>query len=63
MTYSILILDFWTQVALDAIWKEQVKECVSNDTETGKTYDVQHSELYEETPYTFPLTHIIIINR
>lgn len=37
---QIQILDYWTQYALDAIWKEWVQECIKiNDIETGKTND------------------------
>lgn len=33
---SLDILDYWTQVALESIWKEMVKECV-NINLTGQT--------------------------
>ena len=37
---QIQILDYWTQYALNAIWKEWVQECIYiNDIETGKTDD------------------------
>ena len=33
---SIDILDYWTQVSLDAIWKEMVQECIDINS-TGRT--------------------------
>lgn len=37
---QIKILDYWTQYALNAIWKEWVQECIKiNDIETRKTND------------------------
>ena len=32
-------VDKWTQITLDAIWKEQVQECIANDIKTGITED------------------------
>jgi hypothetical protein len=50
-------LDYWTQIALDAIWKEQVQECIANDNETGITDDW---ELIEQTPFTEPFWGIVV---
>jgi len=49
MPATIQTLDYWTQVTLDAIWKELVKECIQNDIETGITEDW---DLVEHTPFT-----------
>ena len=68
---NIHVLDYWTQVALDAIWKSSVKECIKNDIETGKTDDwelIQHSdtaenepwELVKYTPFTEPVWGIVV---
>ncbi len=35
MDHYIQILDYWTQIAINAIWKEQVRECIQRDIETG----------------------------
>lgn len=62
MSASIEILDYWTQVALTAIWKEMVKECivndkVVNDIETGITEDW---DLVEHTPFTEPFWGVVV---
>jgi len=57
MPNTIQILDYWTQVALNAIWKEQVKECVQNDIETGITDDY---DLVENTHFTEPFWGIVV---
>ena len=57
MPNTIQILDYWTQIALNAIWKEQVQECIQNDIETGITDDCY---LVENTPFTEPFWGIII---
>lgn len=62
MSASIETLDYWTQVALTAIWKEMVKECivndkVVNDIETGITEDWN---LVEHTPFTEPFLSIVV---
>ena len=57
MPATIQTLDHWTQVALSAIWKEQVQECIINDIETGITDDW---ELLEQTPFTEPFWGIVV---
>jgi hypothetical protein len=62
MSASIETLDYWTQVALTAIWKEMVKECivndkVVNDIETGITEDWN---LVEHTPFTEPFWGVVV---
>ena len=44
--FAIQILDKWTQITLDAIWKEQVQECIANDINTGIT---EGEDLTEQT--------------
>lgn len=58
-TYNFM-LDFWTQVALDAIWYYQVKETIENDIETGITFNSDDCEPCEDTAFTHPFSHIII---
>ena len=53
----IFMLDYWTQVTLDAIWKEQVQECIQNDIETGITEDWN---LVQHTPFTEPFWGIVV---
>ena len=61
---SLFYLDYWTKVAIEAIWKEQVKETIQNDVETGKTdYESESSdtwELVESTPFTEPFWGIVV---
>lgn len=66
---NIKVLDYWTQVALDAIWKSSVKECVKNDIETGRTDNwehIEHSdtaetwEIVKYTPFTEPVWGIVV---
>lgn len=54
---SLFYLDYWTKVAIEAIWKEQVQETIRNNIETGKNDDEDTSqtwELVESTPFTEP---------
>jgi len=37
-------LDHWTQIALSAIWNEQVELCIANSSITGYTYDLTSTE-------------------
>ena len=57
MPTSIKLLDYWTQITIEAIWKEQVQECINNDIETGKTDDW---ELINPTPFTEPFWGIVV---
>ncbi len=62
MSASIETLDYWTQVALTAIWKEMVNECivndkVVNDIETGITEDWN---LVEHTSFTEPFWGVVV---
>ena len=54
---TIQILDHYTKVALCAIWKEQVQECIVNDIKTGVT---DNWELLEQTPFTEPFWGIVV---
>ncbi len=56
-------LDFWTKVAIEAIWNEQVKEAIQNSIETGKTEDDESSDTWEfvpNTPFTEPFWGIVV---
>ena len=57
MPATIQTLDYWAQVALSAIWKEQVQECIANDIETGITDD---RDFVEQTPFTEPFWGIVV---
>lgn len=54
---SYNILDYWTKIALDAIWKEKVQECIQNDIETGHSDDW---DIIEKTPFTEPFWGIVV---
>ncbi len=67
---QIQILDYWTQYALNAIWKEWVQECI-NDIETGITFDNYYNYHTGSTSVTtfnnnqhddYTLTSIIVNN-
>lgn len=63
MMASLFYLDYWTKVAIEAIWKEQVKETIQNDLETGKNDDEDTSqtwELVESTPFTEPFWGVVV---
>ena len=49
------VWDYNTQIALDAIWKELVQECIDNHSNTGLTYDL---DLVEYTSFTEPIVNI-----
>ena len=57
MPTAIQILDYWTKVALTAIWKQQVQQCIANDIETGITDDW---DFVEQTPFTEPFWGIVV---
>jgi len=57
MPATIETLDKSTQIALSAIWKELVKECIANDIETGIT---ENRDSVEQTPFTEILSDIVI---
>ena len=57
MPSNIQILDYWTQIALCAIWKKQVQQCIVNDIETGITEDW---DFIEQTPITEPFWGIVV---
>ena len=57
MPATIQTLDYWTQIALSAIWKEQVQECIANDIETGITEDW---DIVDHTPFTVSFWGIVI---
>jgi hypothetical protein len=60
MPATILTLDYWTRVALDAIWKENVQECIQNDIETGKVDDSDDWQLIQHTSFTEPFWGIVV---
>ena len=63
MMASLFYLDYWTKVAIEAIWKEQVQETIQNDLETGVNDDEDTSqtwELVESTPFTEPFWGIVV---
>ena len=43
-------MDNCSQIALDEIWKQLVKECILNSTFTGKTYE-SYYDTTSETAY------------
>jgi hypothetical protein len=53
---DIQLLDYWTQITLDNIWKEQVQECIINHNNTGYTDDW---DIVEYTPFTEPSWGIV----
>ena len=57
MPATIQILDYWTNIALDSIWKQQVQVCITNDIETGITHDW---ELIEQTAFTEPFWGVVV---
>lgn len=57
MPSTIQTLDYWTQIALSAIWKEQIQECIANDIETGITEDW---DIVDHTPFTVSFWGILI---
>lgn len=57
MPATIQILDYWTNIALDSIWKQLVQECITNDIETGITHNW---ELIEQTPFTEPFWGVVV---
>jgi hypothetical protein len=54
MPSTIQILDYWTQIALNAIWKENIQESIQNNTTTGST-KTDEWYLVEHTPFTEPI--------
>ena len=60
MPTTILTLDYWTRVALDAIWKENVQECIQNDIETGKVNDSDDWQLIQQTSFTEPSWGLVV---
>jgi len=63
MMSSLFYLDYWTKVAIEAIWKEQVQETIQNDLETGTNDNEDTSqtwELIESTPFTEPFWGIVV---
>ena len=66
MMNTLTTLDYWTNIALDAIWKEQVELCIQYDN-TGKTDNNTENttftndwELIEHTPFTEPIWGITV---
>tara|TARA_A100001015_G_C14601718_1_gene560704 strand:- start:41 stop:229 length:189 start_codon:yes stop_codon:yes gene_type:complete len=52
-------LDYWTQLTLSIIWKEQVQECIKNDIETGKVEDSDDWQFIQHTPFTEPFWGVV----
>ena len=48
---SLILLDFWTEFALEQIWKDMVYESIRLNDSSGETNDW---ELVEHTPFTEP---------
>ena len=40
-------IDNCSQIALDEIWKQLVKECILNSTSTGKTFESNYNTTSE----------------
>lgn len=57
MPVSFKTIDYWTQVALTAIWKEHVQECIANDIETGFTDDWY---IVQQTQFTEPFWGVVV---
>jgi hypothetical protein len=57
MPATIQTLEHSTQIALSAIWKEPVQECIANDIETGITDDW---DFVEQTPFTEPFWGVVV---
>ena len=60
MSFTLKTLDYWTQLTLDAIWKEQVQECIKNDIETGNVEDSDDWLLIQHTSFTEPFWGIVV---
>lgn len=60
MPATILTLDYWTHITLDAIWKENVQESIKNDIETGKVDDSDDWQLIQHTSFTEPFWGIVV---
>ena len=56
---AIQTLDYLTHIALHAIWKEPVKECIANDIETGI---IEDWDFVEYTPFTEPF-FVVVVNK
>jgi hypothetical protein len=57
MPNHLQTLDRWTEIALDAIWKEQVQECINNVIKTGNTDDW---DFVEYTYFTEPFWGVVV---
>lgn len=57
MPNHLQTLDRWTEIALDAIWKENVQECINNEIKTGSTDDW---DFVQSTPFTEPFWGVVV---
>ena len=61
---SLEILDYWTNVAIEAIWKEQVQASIRQNNNTGNNNDEDDTEQtwerVEYTPFTEPFWGIVV---
>lgn len=48
------VLDYWTQVSLDSIWKAQVAQCIEA-TKTGRTFEnnTGSNDIIEDDDWVF----------
>ncbi len=66
MPTGIFLLDYWTNIAIEALWKEQVNDCKHiNDTSYKQDSDIETGETTEwviikNTPFTDPFWGIIV---
>lgn len=63
MMSSLEILDYWTNVAIEAIWKEQVQDSIRQNNNTGNNDEddtEQTWEVIEYTPFTEPFWGIVV---
>jgi len=60
MSDTIQNLDYWTQIALDAVWKEQVKECIANHLNNNKTGTTEDWDIVQSTPFTEPFWGVVV---
>jgi len=69
MLNTLETLDYWTNIALDAIWKEQVVLCIQanqydntgkTDNKTVNTTFTDDWDLIEHTPFTEPFWGITV---
>ena len=60
MPADIDLLDYWTTVAIEALWKEQVHDCKhANDTSPKQDSEIETGDtewaMIQYTPFTEPV--------